>query len=52
MAGVCLPTEMRILLAGVRPVRSRMPALISVRIVIVWASWPSRRKGMVISTTV
>ena len=45
MAGVCLPTAIRILLAGVREEREVISEQISERMVIAWASWPSGRKG-------
>ena len=40
MAGVCLPTEIRILLAGVRGARGGASVEISERMVVAWASWP------------
>ena len=43
MAGVCLPTEIRILFAGVREAREVgvvSSEEISERMVIAWASWP------------
>lgn len=46
MAGDCLPTAMRILLAGVREEREGDRSEdISERMVSAWASWPWGRKG-------
>ena len=46
MAGVCLPTEIRILLAGVSEEREVVfSEAISERMVIAWASWPCGRWG-------
>lgn len=42
-AGVCLPTERRILLAGVRELRDEVALEISARMVMAWASWPAPR---------
>lgn len=44
MAGVCLPTLIRILFAGVREERDLVSSQeISERMVIAWASWPAGR---------